>query len=144
MKPSVKLILFILCLPVVVIAQQSSDVVDLKKHKVVIQFNDADSISQSRVVLQVQNVKTAWPNAEVEVVCLAGGLDLLTTANSKASKGVAEWSAKGVVFAACNNTMKMRKVKKEDLLSQAVVVPAAIVELSLKQEEGWSFFRGGK
>jgi uncharacterized protein len=144
MKPSIKLILFILCFPVVVAAQQSSDVVDLKKHKVVIQFNDADSVSQVRAVLQVQNVKAAWPNAEVEVVCLAGGLDLLMTSNSKVSKAVADWSAKGVIFAACNNTMRMRKVKKEDLLSQAVVVPAAIVELSVKQEEGWSYFRGGK
>src|SRR6187455_1490572 len=98
MKPSIKVILFILCLPVVVMAQQSSDVVDLKKHKVVIQFNDADSISQSRVVLQVQNVKTAWPNADVEVVCLGGGLDLLITANSKVSKAIAEWSAKGITF----------------------------------------------
>ena len=144
MKPSLKLILFILCLPVVAIAQQNSDVLDLKKHKVVIQFSDADSVSQVRVLLQVQNVKTSWPNAEVEVVCLGGGLDLLMTTNSKASKPVADWSAKGVTFAACNNTMRMRKVKKEDLLSQAVVVPAAIVELSLKQEEGWAYFRGGK
>src|SRR5690348_16770335 len=116
MKPSIKLILFILCFPVVVMAQQNSEALDLKKHKVVIQFNDADSVSQTRVILQVQNLKTSWPNAEVEVVCLAGGLDLLMTANSKASKAVADWSAKGVVFAACNNTMRMRKVKKEDLL----------------------------
>ncbi len=144
MKPSIKLILFILCFPVVVMAQQNSEVLDLKKHKVVIQFNDADSVSQTRVILQVQNLKTSWPNAEIEVVCLAGGLDLLMTANSKTSKAVADWSAKGVIFAACNNTMRMRKVKKEDLLSQALVVPAAIVELSIKQEDGWAYFRGGK
>ena len=80
----------------------------------------------------------------IEIVCLAGGLDLLMTSKSKASKEVADWTAKGIVFAACNNTMKNRNIKKEDLLSQAVVVPSAIVELATKQEQGWSYFRSGR
>jgi uncharacterized protein len=69
---------------------------------------------------------------------------LLTTKNSKVSKAVAEWTQKGVTFAACNNTMTIRKINKEDLIPQAVVVPAAIMELALKQEAGWSYFGGGK
>ena len=57
---------------------------------------------------------------------------------------VADWTQKGVTFAACNNTMNVRKITKEDLLPQAVVIPAAVIELALKQEAGWSYFRGGK
>lgn len=114
------------------------------KHRIVMQFNDPDSVSQTRTLLQVQNVRKIWPDAEIEVVCLGGGLDLLMTKNSKASNLVAEWSGKGVIFAACNNTMINRKVTKEDLLPQAVVVPAAVIELATKQEDGWSYFRAGK
>lgn len=139
-----KLLFVILLLPVLLHAQQPSTASDTKKHKVVIQFNDPDSISQSRVTLQAQNIRNVWPNAEVEVVCLGGGLDLLMSANSKVSKTVAELSGKGIVFAACANTMRLRNVMKEDLLSQAVVVPSAVIELSMKQEEGWSYFKGGK
>lgn len=117
---------------------------DKGKHKIVIQFNDPDSVSQSRVTMQVENIRKVWPDAQVEVVCLGGGLDLLTTKGSKYSKTVAEWTQKGVVFAACNNTMTVRKITKEDLLPQAVVIPAAVIELAMKQEEGWSYFRGGK
>jgi len=29
-------------------------------------------------------------------------------------------------------------------LPQAIVIPAAVIELATKQEEGWSYFRGGK
>lgn len=134
----------LLFLPLILKAQQNSEVIDLKKHKIVIQFNDSDSASQVRVTLQVKNTLACWPKAEIEVVCLSGGLDLLMTSNSKAAKAVADWSAKGVTFAACNNTMRNRNVKKEDLLSQAVVVPAALVELALKQEQGWAYARGGK
>jgi uncharacterized protein len=138
-----KLMLCILLLPVALKAQQSGTM-DNKKHKVVIQFNDADSLSQNRVGLQVQNIRNVWPTADVEVVCLGAGLDALMTANSKIAPVVEEWSAKGVVFAACANTMRLRKVMKEDLLKQAVVVPSAVIELAMKQEEGWSYFKGGK
>ena len=131
-------------LSIVASAQQNSEVIDLKKHKIVIQFADADSLAQVRVTQQVGNVLRCWPNAEIEIVCLAGGLDLLMTNKSTASKEVADWTAKGIVFAACNNTMKNPNIKKEDLLSQAVVVPSAIVELATKQEQGWSYFRSGR
>jgi uncharacterized protein len=127
----------------VLFAQQGPDVVDLKKHKVVIQFSAGDSLSQASVTLQVKNIRTAWPNAEVELVCHGPGLDLLITSKSKASKAVAEWSAQGVTFAACNNTMRRRNIKKEDLLPSVQVVPSAMIELVLKQEKGWAYVKGG-
>jgi uncharacterized protein len=128
----------------IVLPAQRKDSKEPAKHRIVMQFNDPDSVSQVRTLMQVQNVKKIWPDAEIEVVCLGGGLDLLMTKNSKASNLISEWSGKGVIFAACNNTMMNRKVTKEDLLPQAVVVPAAVIELATRQEEGWSYFRGGK
>lgn len=125
------------------LAQQTDGVVDLKKHKIVMQFSDSDSVSQASVVGQVKNIRTAWPNAQVEVVCHGPGLDLLIAAKSKAASQVAEWSGKGVVFAACNNTMKRRNVKKEDLLGSAQVVPSALIEITLKQEKDWAYVKGG-
>ena len=136
--------MFILLVIPALLKAQNSEVIDLKKHKIVIQFADSDSVAQVRVTQQVGNVLKCWPNAEIEVVCLAGGLDLLMTNKSKASNEVANWTSKGIVFAACNNTMKMRNVKKEELLKEAVVVPSAIVELASKQEQGWSYFRSGR
>ena len=136
--------MFILLAVPALLKAQNSEVIDLKKHKIVIQFADSDSVAQVRVTQQVGNVLKCWPNAEIEVVCLAGGLDLLMTNKSKASNEVANWSSKGIVFAACNNTMKMRNVKKAELLKEAVVVPSAIVELASKQEQGWSYFRSGR
>jgi len=124
-------------------AQSTDGVVDLKKHKIVMQFSDSDSVSQASVVGQVKNIRTAWPNAQIEVVCHGPGLDLLATAKSKVANQVAEWSGKGVVFAACNNTMKRRNVKKEDLLSSAQIVPSAMIEITLKQEQKWAYVKGG-
>jgi uncharacterized protein len=123
-------------------AQQGDGVVDMKKHKIVMQFSNSDSLSQASVVGQVKNIRTAWPNAQIEVVCHGPGLDLLQTTRSKAAIQVAEWSGKGIVFAACGNTMKRKNLKKEDLLPSAVVVPSAMIELTLKQENKWAYVKG--
>ncbi|MEO7991344.1 MAG: DsrE family protein [Chryseolinea sp.] len=127
----------------VTLAQQSPDVVDMKKHHIVIQFNDGEAASQDAVVGQVKNILTAWPNAEVEVICHSSGLDLLTSAKSEVGKTLTELSAKGVIFSACNNSMRKRNVKKEDLVSVARVVPSAMIQLTLRQEEGWAYVKGG-
>ncbi|MCE7863642.1 MAG: hypothetical protein DYG99_08880 [Bacteroidetes bacterium CHB5] len=137
------LLIFLVCLSAKLFAQQTDGVVDLKHHKIVMQFSDGDSLSQASVVGQVKNIRTAWPNAEVEVVCHGPGLDLLISKTSKASAQVAEWSSKGVVFAACSNTMKRKNVKKEELLKSATVVPSAMIELTLKQEDNWAYVKAG-
>lgn len=124
-------------------AQQVNGVIDLKPHKIVMQFTDSDSLSQASVVGQVKNIRTAWPNAEIEVVCHGPGLDLLISKTSKVSTQVAEWVGKGVVFGACSNTMKRKNIKPEDLLRTSTIVPSAMIELTLKQEDGWAYVKGG-
>jgi intracellular sulfur oxidation DsrE/DsrF family protein len=136
------LIFFLLALSISAVAQTNDGVLDMKKHKIVMQFTNSDSVSQASVVNQVGNIRALWPNAQIEVVCHGGGLDLLQTSKSKAATGVAEWTGKGIVFAACNNTMKRRNITKADLLPTAIVVPSAMIELTLKQEKGWAYVKG--
>jgi uncharacterized protein len=136
-------VLFLLVGSLQVFAQQGDGVVDMNKHKIVMQFTDSDSVSQATVLGQVKNIRTAWPNADIEVVCHGPGLDLLQKTKSKVTGQITEWSGKGVVFAACNNTMKRRNIKKEDLLTPVIVVPSAMIELTLKQEQDWAFVKGG-
>jgi uncharacterized protein len=136
------LVVFLLALSINTIAQSNEGVLDMKKHKIVMQYTLSDSLSQVSVVTQVGNIRALWPNAQIEVVCHGGGLDLLQTSKSKAASEVAEWTGKGVVFAACNNTMKRKKLTKADLLPTATVVPSAMIELTLKQEKGWAYVKG--
>ena len=137
------LLIFTCIISTITFAQQNEGVVDMKKHKIVMQFTDSDSLSQTIVLGQVKNIRTAWPNAEVEVVCHGGGIELLQKSKSKVTDQIAEWAAKGVIFAACNNTMKRRNLKKEDLLTASQVVPSAMIELTLKQEKDWAYVKGG-
>lgn len=47
----------------------------------------------------------------------------------------------GVVFVVCNNTMKKFDLKKEDLYDFIKIVPAGVIELMLKQQEGYSYIK---
>jgi uncharacterized protein len=134
--------LFILCGAMVLKAQDPQVVVDNKVHKMVMQFTVGDSTEQAAIVTQVGNVLAAWPKAQIEVVCHSSGLSVITANKTKVGKQVADLSAKGVVFAACNNTMRRLKLTKADLVPTAVVVPSAFVEIVTKQEQGWAYLKG--
>jgi hypothetical protein len=48
-----------------------------------------------------------------------------------------------VNFAACANSMRRLKVEKSQLLPFAKIVPVALLELSARQQEGWSYIKAG-
>ncbi len=124
------------------IGQRPGEVVDTDVHKIVIQFSRGDSIEQMAIVGQLGNIRSSLPNAQIEVVCHSSGLDVLTISKSAVAKAIGDLAAKGVVFAACNNTMRRLNLKKDDLLPVSVIVPSAMVELVLKQEKGWAYLKG--
>lgn len=112
-------------------------------HRVIMQVTQADSLTQVAVISQVRNVKKQLPDAEIEVVCHANGLEMLTKTGSKVASSVFELSRMNVKFVACENTMARQHVTVDDLLPQVGTVASGLTEIILKQEEGWSYIKGG-
>jgi intracellular sulfur oxidation DsrE/DsrF family protein len=50
---------------------------------------------------------------------------------------------KNVKMVVCENTMKKKKVTKEQLLPFMKTVPMGIGEIIMKQEKGWSYIKAG-
>jgi intracellular sulfur oxidation DsrE/DsrF family protein len=50
---------------------------------------------------------------------------------------------KGVVFNACEFSIKERKVDRSKIISSAGFVPAGIIAIVSKQEQGWSYIKAG-
>jgi intracellular sulfur oxidation DsrE/DsrF family protein len=48
-----------------------------------------------------------------------------------------------VSFKGCANSMKRFNIDKSELISFAEIVPVAILEISEKQMEGWSYIKVG-
>ena len=136
MKKIIFSIIAIFLFTSVIFAQQ-------KQHKIVFDFTKADTASFSTIVRHAKNIMSMTGNAKLEVVCHGPGLDLLVKNKTTVQKEIEELNKLKVVFAACNETMKRRGIDKSQLLSQAIVVPAAILEISLKEQEGWSYIKEG-
>ena len=115
-----------------------------KEHKIVFDFTKGDTASFSTMMRQIRNITNASGNAKLEVVCYGPGLDLITTAKTSVQKEIEEFTAKyNIVFVACEASMQRRGIQKSQLLGQAITVPLASLEISSKQQEGWSYMKAG-
>ena len=115
-----------------------------REHKIVFDFTKGDTASFATMMRQAKNILNAAGNAKVEVVCYGPGLDMLTKERTTVLKEIEELSGKfNVVFAACEASMKRRGIDKSQLLPAIVTVPLASLEISSKQQEGWSYLKAG-
>jgi uncharacterized protein len=129
---------------IILIAATTNVFAQKKQHKIIFQFTNAyDTLQQKAFTKQLQNLTAHWPTAKVEVVVYNNGIDYLMTAKSKHISAIKELKAKGVTFLVCENTMTQRKITKEELILEAGIVPAGIAEIVEKQEQGWSYIKGG-
>ena len=113
-------------------------------HRVVIQFSTADTLEHKGLMNNLKHLKEGWGDSvEVEVVVHGPGIDLLTKGKTTQQDAIQKMMKKQVKFVLCQNTMKQRNVTKEQILPGVDFVPMAIGEIILKQEQGWSYIKGG-
>lgn len=139
------LVLSLLCFvsTINLVAQTTPSVPNLKKYKIVIQLTNGDTAVQRAMVRQIYNALTAAPNSKIEVVCHSAGISFLQSAKTLQADKIKELKAKGVTFAACENTLRERKIDKSEIVSEAFFVPAGIIEVVDKQTKGWAYLKAG-
>ena len=130
----------LIVLPVLTIAQAAPN-----KHRVVFELTAEDSSEWEAVLNNVENVQKAFgvANTEIEVVAHGKGLGLLRRTNSSMAERLKRIAESGVVFAACNNTMRRLKITKQELFPFVTVVDSGVAEVVRRQEAGWSYIKGG-
>lgn len=52
-----------------------------------------------------------------------------------------EFMKRGVIIAACRNAMKGQKLEEQELLNGVSTVASGVVELAVKQQEGYSYIK---
>ncbi|MCS6968385.1 MAG: DsrE family protein [Cytophagales bacterium] len=124
-----------------VVAQERG--LPIKKHRVVMQFTNADTAAHRALINQVRNLLEGFgeENLELEIVCHNRGMDVLLKDNPYAPK-VMELQRKGVKFLACRQTMIQRNIKDEDIIP-CPIVPRGLVWIIERQENGFTYVKGG-
>ena len=114
-------------------------------HRVVFELTSADKETWNSVLNNIENLRQAFGAQATDVMLVVHGkaLGFLRSTNAEQSERMQKLAAAGVVFAACENTMKRQNVKKDELLKFAATVDAGVAEIVRKQEAGWSYIRSG-
>ena len=112
------------------------------KNRVVFQVSDADPGKWNLTLNNVRNLQVDLPDdaPEIEVVAYGPGIGMLK-GDSAVSKRIAESLKTGVKIVACENTMRGQKLVYADMLPDIGYVPAGVVEIMKKQQEGFAYLR---
>jgi intracellular sulfur oxidation DsrE/DsrF family protein len=127
-----------LALPALASAQSAAPV----RNRAVFQVTDNDPARWNMVLNNMANLRegVGSEGVEIELVAFGPGL-LMLTADSSVKKRVAEALKDGVTISACQNTMRSMKFTPADMLPDIGYVPAGVVEVMKKQQQGWAYIR---
>lgn len=112
------------------------------KEKVVFQVSDNDPGKWNLALSNAKNVQDSFgaDKVDVEIVVYGPGIGMLK-ANAPISDRVGTAAKSGVQIVACENTMTAQKLTKADMNPAIAYVPAGVVELMKRQNEGWAYIR---
>lgn len=112
------------------------------RNKVVIQVSDADPQKWNLALNNARNLQDdlGADKVELEIVVYGPGIGMLKGDSSVASR-IDQALKNGVKVVACENTMRAQKLVYADMLPKIGYVPAGVVELMKKQQDGYSYIR---
>ena len=113
-----------------------------QRNKVVIQVSDADPAKWNLALNNARNLQAdlGAGNVDVEVVAYGPGIGMLKMVSPVGGR-IDEATAAGIKVVACEITMKGQKLSRADMLNGIGYVPAGVVELMSKQQQGWAYIR---
>ena len=115
------------------------------KHRVVVEVTTEGGEQWTAVLINVENLRKSFgeANVEIEVVGHNKGLGLLMGTNADLQERMKKLAEGGVIFATCENSMRKKNVKKEDLMPFVTTVDSGVAEVVRRQEAGWSYLKTG-
>jgi hypothetical protein len=110
--------------------------------KVVLQMSENDPAKWNLALNNARNIQSdlGAANVDIELVAYGPGIGMLK-ADSIVANRVDEALAAGVKVVACENTMQAQKLAKGDMMSRIAYVPAGVVEIMQRQQQGWAYIR---
>jgi intracellular sulfur oxidation DsrE/DsrF family protein len=113
-----------------------------QRNRVVIQVSDGDPAKWNLALNNAKNLQAdlGSGNVDIEIVAYGPGIGMLKL-DSVVGTRVDEAAKSGVKVVACENTMKVQKLSRADMLDGIAYVNAGVVELMSRQQQGWAYLR---
>ena len=112
--------------------------------KVVLDVTSADEKVYNAAVRHALGMSEAYPDAQIEIVIYSNAINMVLKEKSTVAEQVATLTAReNVTVAVCKQTMKRYKVDATQLIKGVIPVDDGIIEIVLKQNEGWAYIKEG-
>ncbi len=111
------------------------------RYRAVYQLNTADTSVISHALANIQNALNdprLKGKLDMELVVYGGANIVYRKDKPQFEKQLQNLQKQGVILAMCENTMRMRKIKREELFPFVSYVPTANGELIILQQDGWA------
>lgn len=133
-----QLVLGLLFCTVTLMAQRSD-------YKVVFDLTSRDTVDQKSMIRWLKEISESNPEAKMEVVMYAKGLEMAVKDKSYVAEDITRLSAnKNITFSVCAVAMKNNNITSDQLLPGVSIVPDGIYEIISKQREGWGYIKAAR
>lgn len=134
----IQIALGLLCCSLTLAAQRAD-------YKVVFDLTSRDTVDQKSMIRWLKEISESNPEAKMEVVMYAKGLELAVKDKSYVAEDVIRLAAnKNITFSVCAVAMKNNNITADQLLPGIHVVPDGIYEIITKQREGWGYIKAAR
>jgi len=116
-----------------------------KAHRVLFALTSPEEADWRLTLNNVRNLISgvAPEPVDIEVVTYGPGIAFLKKDGPDAGN-IQKLESAHVHFVACGNAMKKEQLEAADLVPGVEIVPAGIVEVMRKQEQGWTYIKAGR
>jgi len=130
--------------PIIAVNAQTDKSATTKPHRIVFEVTMEGVDQWTGVLNNVENLRVALgASTQIEVVAHSKGLGLLIAKDNALTDRMKQLADAGVVFQACENTMKKKNVTKDQLVPFAKTTDSGVAEVVRKQEARWSYIKSG-
>ena len=112
------------------------------KNRALFQVTDNDPARWNMILNNMINLREGVGNegVEIELVAYSSGIAMLK-ADSPVKARIADALKSGTIVNGCQNTMSNMKLVPADMVPDITYVPAGVVEVMKKQQQGWAYIR---
>ena len=134
-------IAFVLFFPLASLSAKAADQA-AEREKVVFQVSDSVPGKWNLTLSNASNLQdlVGKDKVDIEIVAYGPGIDMLRLESEVGDK-IDKAIASGVRIVACQNTMKAKKLTKDDMLPSISYVPGGVLEIIQKEKAGWAYVR---
>lgn len=114
-----------------------------ERAKLVLQVSDDDPKKWNLALNNARNAQQDLggpKNVDIEIVAYGPGINMLKL-DALIANRVTDAIKTGISIVACENTMGAQKIDKQDMNQSISYVPAGVIQLMRRQQQGWAYVR---